>query len=351
MMPADPISAFIIAFDTKMDMVASNCIAGLVLYLPTPLATSASLVFLQRGIRILKGEPIQLGDLVTKIALIGIVLYLVGNLDVFNYWVRDLLFKGVGTALGNAVAGSSGNPEINGIASNFAQIWGQMWVAAGRVWEDAGLFDPISRAAAILSVLSAGVALEVMALVYIGTQFLLTIVCILAPICIGLLIHESTKPTFERWLGKAISLICLEVCVVIVLQMILAGNQQFMQDMLATRGDLTAQLASLVSMVVWFFLGAFALICLPAVAYSIGGGVAVSTLPGMLTMLLATRMLSNRVRTTPPQSGPIPLSPVPPLPNYGLSVARPEIGAGSTPRLPPPPPPSLTHATPLLPRS
>ena len=112
---------------------------------------------------------------------------------------------------------------------------------------------------------------------------LAVIVC-LAPAIIGCAMFDATRPIFERAMGKIVALILLQTAGLIILQIVLMGDQWFIAQAVTTAastrsaGDsaLGDEIQILVALVVWFVAGAFAMYNLPAIAYSIGAGVAIS---------------------------------------------------------------------------
>ena len=117
---------------------------------------------------------------------------------------------------------------------------------------------------------------------------LAVIVC-LAPAIIGCAMFDATRPIFERAMGKVVALILLQTAGLIVLQIVLMGDQWFIAqavtasfNAMAGGSALGDEIQILVALVVWFVAGAFAMYNLPAIAYSIGAGVAVSGPPLLL---------------------------------------------------------------------
>ncbi len=194
---------------------------------------------------------------------------------------------------------------------------------------------------------------------YLLARMLLGIVLVFGPICIACSMHRQTAPIFERWMGKVIALTCLEVAGIIVLVMVFAADKTFMDQVTTAHATATGNwpavdgapapeaaedLANLSSMVVWFGMGAFALYSLPAIAYSIGTGVALSTVPITLGLMSAANAIAAGAGALMGAVAGMSFA----SNNSGdlsMDFSREEIEGGSSGSLPPPPPPSLSFAS------
>ncbi len=351
-----PIGAFLVFFDSKIMSGLDTALSGLTQYVGRPIATCAALWFLWQGIRLANGDNAPLQNFVPNIIKIAAIVGLSTNLANFDRWVRDLFYSGIPTALGNAVSGTSDPTGVQGVGASFDQIWDLMWVDVGQVFAKAGTFDVGSKVAAMLCGLGVSIDLVVMAAVFIMARFLLAIVIAFGPVMIGTLLFETTKPIFERWVGKMVALIALQVAVIITLTMLFSQNLSFMNQIAQSQGSssVMSDIENLAAMVVWFAMGAFAMYALPAIAYSIGSGVVVNTLGQMIGAAATAKYLLGGVgggNSSTAGSGGSPnyslgmerSSP----PNYDISMARPELAAsGISGLLAAPPPPPLSEATP-----
>jgi hypothetical protein len=176
-------------------------------------------------------------------------------------------------------------------------------------------------------------------MVYICARLLLAVVICLAPILIGCAMFESTRPIFDRAVGTVVSLILMQLIGLIVLQMILMGDQWFMAQ--ATTAFFNAmvqpsaaadEIQILIGLVVWFVAGAYAMYNVPTVAYSIGAGLMPRGPPLLLMAALASRFGGGGSGGSPPSS---PSPPTPPL-----NITPIASGGGHHAALPAPPPPS-----------
>jgi type IV secretion system protein VirB6 len=351
-----PIGSFLLFFDNRIMSGMDAALSGLAQYVGRPIGTCAAIWFLWQGIRVANGDNAPLQNLVPTIIKIAAIVALSTNLANFDYWVRNLFYSGIPNALGKAVSGASDPTGVQGVGASFDQIWNLMWVDVGQVFAKAGTFDVGSKIAAMLCGLGVAIDLVVMAAVFIMARFLLAIVIAFGPVMIGTLLFETTKPIFERWIGKMVALVALQVAVVITLTMLLSQNVFFMQRITQSQGNSSAisDIENLAAMVVWFAMGAFAMYALPAIAYSIGSGVVVNTLGQMIGAAATAKYLLGGIgggNSTAASSGGSPNYSLGnqrgSAPNGDISMARPEVAtSGIFGELPAPPPPPLNEATP-----
>lgn len=351
-----PIGSFLLFFDSRIMSGMDAALSGLAQYVGKPIGTCAAIWFLWQGIRVANGDNAPLQNLVPTIIKIAAIVALSTNLANFDYWVRNLFYSGIPSALGRAVSGASDPTGVQGVGASFDQIWNLMWVDVGQVFAKAGTFDVGSKIAAMLCGLGVAIDLVVMAAVFIMARFLLAIVVALGPVMIGTLLFETTKPIFERWVGKMVALIALQVAVVITLTMLLSQNVFFMQRITQSAGtsSVISDIENLAAMVVWFAMGAFAMYALPAITYSIGSGVVVNTLGQMIGTAAMTKYLLGGIgggNTTAAASTGSPNYNLgmerSAAPSWDTSIVRPETaGYGIAGELPAPPPPPLHETAP-----
>jgi type IV secretion system protein VirB6 len=347
---ANPIGSFLTTFDTAINTAQTAALSGLVSAMPAPLASMAVIYFAFMGWRVARGDLQLVHDFTVHMAKLGFIFYLACNLTVFNKWVVGLFQLGIANAMTTAISssGSSTATTVNSVAGALDNLWDTMWSVALTAWSQAGTFDVSTRIVAFLSVLGGGIGLLLCAVVYLISRFLLAIVVIFGPVAIACAMFSSTRPIFERWIGKGVSLIILQVAAIITMQVVLSGDQTFMAALTPSSGtpDLPTQLQNLMSMAIWLLLGAFALYSLPAIAYSIGTGVTVSMLPVALAAAAGVGATAGLLSS----SGGGADAPSEGTPELNLSLARAELagggaGGGGMAALPPPPPPALPYAS------
>lgn len=336
-----------------MDTALAGSVDGLIgvmtANMATPIALAAVVYYAVQGLKLANGDPEPLQGFVPQLIRVGVVIWLSSNLAAFNQWVRAIFFVGLPNALVTAIGSSTGTTAttVNATAAVFDGIWNQVWVVVGTSWIQAGLSVTgiIAGLSGFLTALICGLGLCIMALVYVSARMVLAVLVCLAPVLIGCAMFQVTRPIFERAVGKAISLILLQAMGLIVLQILLLGDQWLMAQvttailLAAGNGAVFSEaLQALATLCVWFLAGAFAMWNLPAIAYSIGSGISLSG-----SSVLALGLLSRGGGSASPASdAPFNGGGAPPL---GLSFSRPEVSGAGGASLPPPPPLSIAHST------
>lgn len=331
-----PIGGFLTDFDTAITTAQNGAVSGVVAAMQAPLASMAVIYFAMMGWRVAAGDLDRLSNFTFDMAKIGLIFMLAANMTAFNTWVVGVFEHGFPDAISKAVTTGFSDSSVNstaGVAGSIDKIWDTMWVRSATVWATAGTFDFSSRTVAALAVMAGAVGLILDAGVYLVARFLFAIVVVLGPVCIACAMFPITRPIFERWIGKGVALIILQVSAIITLQIVVTGSNHFITVPSGATPDVPTQLQNEISMVVWILMGAFAIYSLPALAYSIGTGLAVSFAPIMTAALAATRFGGGG--GGPPSSGGGP--PPPNLignsggggpPNINLSMARAEVASG-----------------------
>ena len=284
-----PIGSFLSQFDVNITAAMNVGITGLVAYVKAPVITSLAIYYMIQGVRIAQGDGAPVQQFVTQLFRNVMILWFCSDAALYNQWVRDFFFTGIPTALNKAVLSQTIGPGVGvangvtGTAAAFDQIWDLMNVQVANVNAHADFWDVSTRLAAQFCGLTGGLALFVIAMVYLMTRVILAVVIELGVLAIACLIFDATKPIFERWLGKVIALVFLQVTAIVVLQIIIAVDQEYMKQITVayTGAQVASEVQGLVAMVVMFGMGAFAIYSLPAIAYSIGTGVSISTLPAL----------------------------------------------------------------------
>ncbi|NHN89860.1 type IV secretion system protein [Acetobacter conturbans] len=284
-----PIGSFVTNFDTQITNAQTTAVSGVVAAMGQPLLACAVIYLAIEGWKVAAGDLDRLNSLTFNFAKILFIFYVATNLTVFNQWVVGVWEQGFPTAISNAVVSNGSQAStVSGVAGSIDTLWNDMWLRAVKILKNAGYTDIASRIIAVLTVLVGGLGLVLIAGVYLIARLLFAIVVVLGPVCIGCAMFPTTRPIFERWIGKGVSMIVLQVAAVITMQMVLTGADGWAHDNSPLDAAGVAGLVqNEVSFVVWICLGAFAIYSLPTLAYSIGTGIAVSFAPIVAAALAA----------------------------------------------------------------
>ena len=324
-----PLGTFLTQFDTAIMVAQTAAVGGLVTTVKAPIATMAVIYFMLMGWRVMCGDLERLNAFTFDMAKIGLIFWCATDLPTFNKYVVGVFELGFPTAITNAVTSGGvstvDSGTVAGVGGAIDKVWYHLWGMAASCWDRASMLDVSSRLIAAAAAIIGGLGLVLIAGVYLVARFLLAIVVVLGPVCIACAMFAPTRPIFERWIGKGVSLIVLQIAAVIVMQVVLGGTITFMGNVDTTQ-DLPTQLQSMIAMCVWLLLGAFAVYSLPAIAYSIGTGVAISFAPIAAAGLAAATGAFGLLPNLRPAGGGDESSPTG---DVNLSLARAELAGDS----------------------
>jgi len=289
-----PIGAFLTEFDGLIQNGMNQALTGMGAYVNQPLIICCALFCIWHGVKVANADGVPVHKLVPTFLKISAIIWLSTNLTEFDYYVRDFFYSDLPQRLGMAVLGKSPS-STQEVGSAFDAVWNQAMNFSADVYQESSWTDIGARASAELCVIGISIALVAMAFVFIMARFLLAIVIAFGPVMIGCLLFDSTKPIFERWVGKLVALVALQIGVVLSLEMLLVGNQTLMRNISSSTGVLSVpvELGNLIIMLVWFGFSALAMYALPAVAYSIGSGVQVNALSQAAGAALGLKYLTS----------------------------------------------------------
>jgi hypothetical protein len=353
-----PLGGWLTDFDAAMLAGLDTLIVGLSAKMFRPMLACSSLHYLFKGLRVMQGDQAALDNVLWQTLKLMMAFIIATDPAWFNVVVRDFLFLSVpgylidGATAGQAVAAGIASPNlgVDATARMFDQNWATMWVIAGKVEAHAGLLDLSTRVGGLVAVMIGAILQALMALVYLCARATLACILGLGDIVIALYSIEQTQGVLEKWLAKVTSLIFLQVAVAVVLSLEMGMMQRYL-DLLATSGSSAAgaisDLQNLFSMVIILFISAFLVIALPAMAYSLGGGIAISTIPILAAAIRGATAMAGYGTQALNAIPPYPTLP-PPL-QIGIPIpAGTMLGSGGGSRLPPPMPPSLSSYGPTL---
>jgi type IV secretion system protein VirB6 len=357
-----PIGTFLTKTDTALAGSIDGIIGAMTSAMATPIALAAVIYYAVQGLRLANGDPAPLQGFVPQLIRVGTVIWLSSNLSAFNQWVRDIFFTGLPNALATTIGTattSTTSPALSGGVTAAGAVFDSLWTAIWQVVGDSlmlahgiSVTGMVAGISGFLTAILCGTGLVMMAVIYVCARMVLATIICLSPILIGCAMFDVTRPIFERAVGKVIALILMQSLGLIVLQILLLGDQWFMAraitQILAAISNSAAFLeamATLAGLCVWFIAGAFAMYNVPAVAYSIGSGIMVA--PGAFAGAVMGRLLQGGGSSGNRGGGDASFSGGgSPPPNLSLSLNRPELGGdgGLAPQIPEAPL-SIAHST------
>lgn len=355
-----PIGTFLTKTDSALTGSIDSIISSMTSAMATPIALAAVVYYAVQGLRLANGDPAPLQGFVPQLIRVGTVIWLSSNLSAFNQWVRDIFFTGLpnalATTIGNATTATTSpalSGGINAAGAVFDSIWTAIWEVVGdslMLAHGISVTGMVAGISGFLTGIVCGAGLVLMAVIYVCARMVLATIICLSPVLIGCAMFDVTRPIFERAVGKVIALILMQSLGLIVLQILLLGDQWFMAQattqILAAINNSAAfaeAMETLAALCVWFIAGAFAMYNVPAVAYSIGSGIVVG--PGAAAGVVMARLLRGGGESRGGGDASFNGG-TSPAPNLNLSLNRAELGgnSGPPPQIPEAPL-SITHST------
>jgi type IV secretion system protein VirB6 len=264
--------------DNALTNGLSNVIASGLSYAAQPLRYLLAIYIGVVGYLALTGqaeEPFRV--LVVRVVRASFVVYIL-TASVFNQYVYQFFMNGLPNSFAQAINHTSG---ADASAQQFDQIWSATMHQTAAVLQQAtGLTNIGTRILSYIAQGLIGIALAISFVVWEMGRTLLGVVIAIGPFIIAGYLFETTRPIVERWIGKLVSLVILQLAVSILLQVLLKGQNQYM---LAVQNAITGdgvdqRIMTLLQIAVFFLMCAFLMVMLPGVAYSIGGtGIAFNT--------------------------------------------------------------------------
>lgn len=375
----DPIGPLLTNFDAIILGGQNAIVTAVQENIELPAVCMAVWFYVMQGIEVANGNREPLDRFIPQLLRVLTVLWLSCNIADYDYYVHQMLYVGLPNKLVQVAAGAGGTlaavnlADMTATAAVFSQLWNQMWVAIGMAWAHAGVGDMVGVFLGGMATAAAGgLGLLILGLIFLCSHILLAVMDDITPFLIVFAMFKTTTPIFERAVGKAFALILLQFVGVIVLQVVLTADQAFMQQIVASatgrptgitsalealnsflalpfgpqaptanQNLMANDMQALVSIVVMFIAGGFAMLSVSAIAYSIGTGISVSATSmfmGAAAAAAATEKIVEAVRELGTRLG------------AGGGAAGPSLGLrmaeGSPAALPSvPPPPALSQST------
>lgn len=279
------------------------------------------------------------------------------NVDLFNQYVRDFFFFGVPSYLGGVAArivgGANVPAQVGTMGEQLTVLWALAWREAGRMFQALSIWnagDILLGLGIVIMMILAGAMMLVASLVYVISHFFLSIVVMLGPVAIGLSVFRATKPFVDRYVGKMVSLILVQVVAVLVLAVVCRGSILSIEAMTSTESRFVIsrgaaefwaggsgpnafqKFGTLLGMAFIFGLGAAAMYFVPQFAYSLGSGLMIQPMPSLPRPQPGGGGGGKSPALPPPDLG-VAMNPrsgaIPQPPPQRVSLPRPPVPMGS----------------------
>jgi type IV secretion system protein VirB6 len=265
-----------------------TAITALLAAVATPLLACVTLWIIVQGILVMRGEMDARGG-ITRIIKVALVVGILTSSGLYTTYVQTLFITTIPNWFATAAGGSQA--AITSTPVTFDNIWQVTEHSIETIDAQISIYDVVDAVSLALIELSIMVLLVVTFAIYEFAIIAIGIMVAIGPVIIVGYLFEATKGVTDRWIGKLITYSLLTLLINVTLNIVLTGEKTYM------RVILTQQIKVLIELAMFFAMGAFIVVSLPAIAAALGGGIGVS--PGAAIMNAFTNLA---VRAATPKS-------------------------------------------------
>ena len=279
---------FGVAFGTGIQ----TSIASMLAAVATPLMACVTLWIIVQGILVMRGDMDPRGG-ITRIIKVALVVGLLTSSGLYTNYVQTLFITTIpnwfATAAGGAQANTTTTPAV------FDNMWSVTENMVEKIGAQIAIYDIIDAVSLALIELCLMILLIVTFAIYEFAIIITGVMVAIGPVVIVGYLFEATKGVADRWVGKLITYSLLTLLINITLAVVLQGEKAYMRVILTQQASGLAavpiEIKVLIELAMFFAMGAFIIISLPAIAATLGGGLSVS--PGAAIMNAFTNLASG----------------------------------------------------------
>ena len=270
---------FGVAFGSGIQTSINSMLAAVT----TPLLACVTLWVIIQGILVMRGDMDPRGG-ITRIIKVALVVGILTSAGLYTTYVQTLFI----TTIPNWFATAANGPQTNIIST--PATFDNMWSVTEKMVETIGaqvpIYDIVNAVSLALIELCLMVLLIVTFAIYEFAIIIIGVIVAIGPVVIVGYLFEATKGVADRWVGKLITYSLLTLLINITLAVVLQGEKSYMRAMQTQQATgvaaVSIQIKTLIELAMFFAMGAFIIISLPAIAATLGGGLSVS--PGAAIM-------------------------------------------------------------------
>jgi type IV secretion system protein VirB6 len=270
-------------FGTAFGIGTQTAITSMLAAVTTPLLACVTLWIIIQGILVMRGDMDPRGG-ITRIIKVALVVGILTSAGLYTNYVQTLFI----TTIPNWFATAAGGPHVNATSTpaTFDNMWSVTENMVEKIDQRVAIYDIIDAVSLALIELCLMIILIVTFAIYEFSIIITGIMVAIGPVVIVGYLFEATKGVADRWVGKLITYSLLTLLINITLAIVLQGEKTYMRLILTQQTTGVAavpiQIKILIELAMFFAMGAFIIISLPAIAATLGGGLSVS--PGAAIM-------------------------------------------------------------------
>jgi len=291
-MDQNPFTTMAAEFGAAFGAGVQTSITSVLAAVATPLMACVTLWVIIQGILVMRGDVDPRGG-ITRIIKVALVVGILTSANLYTNYVQTLFVTTIPNWFATAAGGSQ--TAITGTPATFDKMWSVTENMVEKISQQISMYDMIDSVSLALIELCMMILLIVTFAIYEFAIIITGVMVAIGPILIVGYLFEATKGVADRWVGKLITYSLLTLLINVTLAIVLQGEKAYMQVILAQQASGLAavpiEIKVLIELAMFFAMGAFIIISLPAIAATLGGGLSVS--PGAAVMNTLTTLTSK----------------------------------------------------------
>jgi type IV secretion system protein VirB6 len=275
-------------FGSAFSAGTQNAITSMLAAVATPLMACVTLWVIVQGILVMRGD-MDARSGITRIIKVALVVGILTSAGLYTTYVQTLFITTIPNWFATAAGGSPA--AISNTPATFDNIWSVTENMVEQIAKQIAIYDIINAVSLALIELCMMIILIVTFAVYEFSIIVTGIMVAIGPVVIVGYLFDATKGVADRWVGKLITYSLLTLLINITLAIVLQGEKAYMRLILTQQASglaaVPVEIKILIELLMFFAMGAFIIISLPAIAATLGGGLSVS--PGAAIMNFFTR--------------------------------------------------------------
>lgn len=294
-------------FGTAFGAGTQSAVTSLLSAVAQPLMACVTLWIIIQGILVMRGDMDARGG-ITRIIKVAFVVGILTSSGLYTTYVQNLFITVIPNWFATAAGGSA--TAINNTPATFDNMWQVTEHTIETVAGQISYYDIIDAVSLAMIELVLMVLLVVTFAIYEFATIITGIMVAIGPIMIVGYLFEATKGVTDRWIGKLITYSLLVLLINITLNIVLVGEKAYMRVILTQQASglaaVPVELKILIELAMFFAMGAFIIISLPAIAATLGGGLGVSPGAAIMNTIsnIATGGASKAARMAAPKPKP-----------------------------------------------
>lgn len=298
-MTLTPFSDMASDFSTAFTAGTQSAITHILSAISTPLMASVTLWIIIQGILVMRGD-VDTRNGITRIIRVSFVVGILTSSGLYNQYVQNLFITVIPNWAASIVSTASGSTLST--PQSFDNMWSVTEHMVEGISQGLSTFDIIDAVSLVLIEAALLILLVVTFAIYEFAIIVTGIIVAIGPVIIIGYLFESTKTLTDRWIGKLITYSLLTLLINVTLSIVLTGEKEYLrvilQGQVANSGAvapiaIALQIKTLFELAMFFAMGAFIIVSLPAIAATIGGGHGGS--PGGAVMRMFTNAAAGMI--------------------------------------------------------